>query len=458
MSIRPALHIRSLAPLLVGSLVGGLLVAPAATAPAGALERPPAQRAPQVLRHSFTYDGTVVRLDLRPVGIRSPGFQAFSQGADGTLTPRRVAPARAYLGGVVGQPGAVAVAIRRTDGVLAGQVTVDRGATVRFAGREVVETRGLTPPAAFAWPSAEDATRNVTVAPGQVGTATRRWDLGVDLDASYATGDLRRSIGPAMDAVDLLTVQLLATYERDARLRPALKRVVLRLDDAASPYAGVEGGDLGKVREEWTPALDADVVDDVALLHDEGGGGVAYVGTAGSDYAVSVNGPGADIDVVRHELGHQWGPGDNHTNGPEGATIESGNQYARFDGTELSSIFRRRDTRLADQPRRFPVVPTLRTDLPPYAALDLRDRLRSGVAVTLRPARNDHDANGTRVRLASVAGRSHLGGRVSRSGEVVTYVPPRVGAVRTVDWFTYRVVDPTGRPATGVVVVRVSPG
>lgn len=445
-----------LALVLAAASVTGPTTASAAPPPSQAVSAAWAT-APSGSTHTFVYEGREIRLDLHRVQVLAPGFQILTQGADGVLVPRRTTAVPAYLGSVVGQPDSVAVAVRRHDGILAGQVSTDRGATLRFVGRDTVETRGLTPPSTYHWPDADDASRNVTVRRGQVGTVTRRFDLGFDLDASYAVDELGGSVRRAMDAVSLLTVQMLATYERDARLRPALRRVVLRLDDAASPYAGVEGGELQKVRAAWSTELTDDVVDNVALLHDEGGGGVAYVGSVGGSYAVSVNGGGADVDVVRHEVGHNWGPGDNHTNGPEGATIESGNQYPRFDGTELAAIFRTRDARLADAPRRFPVVPASRLPLPPYAALDLRDGLVSGRPSALVPAYNDHDANGSSVRLTTVSSRSHLGGRLVRTGERVTYTPPAVAATDTVDWFRYRVVDPAGRSATGVVVVRVDP-
>lgn len=346
-------------------------------------------------------------------------------------------------------------AVRRRDGSLAGQIVVDGRTTLFFTRGQVTGTDGTDAPA-YAWPSSDDAADNVTVAPGQVEPFTRRWDLAFDLDFSYLQ-ELGGSRAAALDAVELTTVELLATYEGNARLRPAIGRVVLRSAQAASPYAGREA-ELGEVREQWIRPLERDVVDAAAYLHSDGdGGGVAYVDTIGGDYAVSKNGGGNSIFVIRHELGHNWGPGDNHTNGPEGQTIMSGNDYARFDGTELAAIFRARDDRLATDPGRFPRVRTSSIAQAPYAALDLRDRVRSGTTLRLRPLRNDVDANGDRLRLRSVPARSHLGARLVQRGDVVVYRAPRVGDARTLDWVRYTAVDATGRLATGVVLLRVSP-
>lgn len=427
--------------------------APAAAGP-GPLP-PPARAGAEVVRHTVTSEGERYRLRLEPVGLRAPQFGVFVQQPDGSLDRVEVARTRAYLGSVEGITSSSAVAVRRRDGTLAGQIAIDGRETLFFTQERVTGTDGTDRPA-YHWPSSDEAADNVTVRPGQVEGFTRRWDLGFDLDHSYLQ-ELGGSRAAALDAIELTTVELLATYESNARLRPAIGRVVLRSAQAASPYAGREA-ELGEVREQWVRPLQRDVVDAAAYLHSDGdGGGVAYVDTIGGDYAVSKNGGGNSIFVIRHELGHNWGPGDNHTNGPEGQTIMSGNDYARFDGTELAAILRGRDDRLASEPGRFPRVRTSSIPLAPYAALDLRDRVRSGALLRLRPLLNDIDANGDRLTLRSVAIRSHLGVRLERRGDVVVYRAPRVGAPRTLDWVRYTAVDATGRTASGVMMIRVSP-
>lgn len=441
---------------MVAALVAGACtVLPAGVSPpsAVAVPDPPAK----VTTHTITTDeGRTLTLRLGRVDVRGPHFEVLVQDATGALVKRRVKGAKTYLGTVDGDPAAVAVAVRRRGGVLAGQVTLDRGGTLRFEGGEVVDERGLQPPSAFAWPSATDPARNRTVRKGEAGRATYRFDIGFDLDSSYFVGDLGGSVRRAVEEVQLTTVELLALYEVNARLRPAIGRVVLRGSAATSPYGGGNAA-LGDIRTEWRTIQASTPWDDVAYLHSSAGGGVAYVATAGTDYGVSRNGGGNDIDIIRHELGHNWGPSDNHTNGPEGPTVESGNQYARFDGTELAAIFGYRDRRQAETSP-FATVPTAAVSLPPYAALDLVDRAVPGAARRIRPVRNDHDANGDRLFLVKVARRSHLGGSVARRGRTkdVVYTAPTGASGGQVDWFRYVVRDATGRRATGYVVVRFS--
>ena len=146
---------------------------------------------------------------------------------------RSVRRTTAYVGTVDGRRSWVAVAHRGRDGLLRGQLVADRGSTIWFAGRDVTGTRGTTPPASYHWPSSSTADRNQTVGPDQAGDRTYRWDIGFDVDASYFNGTLGGSVPRAVDAIELATVELLATYERDARLRPAIGRIVLRRSDAA---------------------------------------------------------------------------------------------------------------------------------------------------------------------------------------------------------------------------------
>lgn len=453
--------------LLRGALVALVLVAGALTAPALATpdEGPlgPAVRAaaapPANLVRTVVHDGRALTVRLRLVRTRAAGFALLVQQADGSLRSTSAPAERTYLGTVDGQPGARAGGVLRSDGRVEGLVVLDRGATWQFVDTVVVGTRGTAQPTTFSWPSAEDAARNVTVLPGQVGNQSYRWTVGYDLAHRWFShaATINGSVAKALDAVELNTVILLLAYESDARLRPATGRVVVRAAATAEPYVGY-AEPLTAVREEWRTAQADAGVDAVALWQgSSGGGGVAYVNTIASDYAVSSNGgTGTPWVVTRHELGHVWGARDNHTNGPEGATIESGNQFHRFDGTELSAILRLRDDRLARATSPLEPVPTLAVPFPPYAALDLITHQVSASTYSFRPTANDHDANGGRVSLRSITARSHLGGRLVRAGDVVTYVPPTVTS-RTTDSVRYVATDPTGRTATGVALFQVDP-
>ncbi|MEV5003810.1 RICIN domain-containing protein [Nocardioides sp. LML1-1-1.1] len=388
---------------------------------------------------------------------RSPGFEVLVQQSDGSFHPVAAPAERSYLGSVDGLPSALAAGILRSDGKVEGAIVFDRGGTWSFLDEIVTSTRGLTQPDTFQWPSAAEAARNVTVAPGQVGGTTYRWDVGYDLAHRWFSDPdtVNSSVARALDHVELNTVLMLAAYEVDARLRPATGRVVIRGSATAEPYTGYENL-LDKVTTEWQGAqADADV-DAAALWHGgPGGAGVAWNGTISSGSGTSSNsGFGTPWGVTRHEIGHNWGAHDNHTKGPEGPTIESGNQYHRFDGTELSAIIRKRDQRLAWDAPPFPAVAPLSEPVPPYAALDLVEHQTSGIPYSFRPTANDHDANGGRLMLRSIRSESHLGGTLARSGNVVTYVPPATAEPVT-DWVTYVVEDPSGRRATGVAMFAV---
>ncbi|WP_183092748.1 M12 family metallo-peptidase [Nocardioides stalactiti] len=453
--------LRRVLALLAGAvLVLGGLGSPG-TAEAGPTAAGPAGRAAapaEVVRH-VTYEGRTLTVRMRPVRTRAPGFEVLVQQGDGDLVPTAAPAARSYLGSVDGLRGALAAGIVRSDGKVEGIIVFDRGGTWQFVDDTVTGTRGLEQPDSFHWPTADDADRNVTVTRGQVGTTTYRWDVAYDLANRWFThpDTIGGSVARALDAVELNTVILLAAYEVDARLRPATGRVVIRGLASAEPYGGYTDL-LGKVKTEWETNQSDAGADAVALWQgSDSGGGVAYVNVIGSAWSVSSNGgTGTPWVVTRHEIGHNWGASDNHTNGPEGATIESGNAYHRFDGTELSAIIRLRDDRLGWEVPPFPAVRTLREPVPPYAALDLLRRSTAGVARHFRPTKNDHDANGGLLSLKSVRGRSHLGGRLTRDGNVVTYLPPDVTET-SVDWVRYVVRDPSGRTATGVILFRVVP-
>lgn len=428
------------------------------TKPAPAAKSAP-KSAPELVR-TVSHEGQRLTVRLKAVGVRAPSFTVLVQQADGSYRTHAAPAARSYLGGVDGKPGAIASGIIASDGAFQGQIVFDRGATWYVRNSEVTSTRGLEPPEEYRWPSATDAKRNVTVAPGQVGSTTYRWDVGFDVDNTwFNAAPVSGSVDRTLDIIEQSAVALLDVYETNARLRPAVGRVIIRASAARDPYAGStsHGDTLGKLRAEWNDHQKDSDVDDVALLTTEGGGGgMAYIGTAGTTWGSSVNGgAGASIPVLRHELGHTWGPADNHTNGPEGRTIESGNDFHRFDGTELSAILRYRDGK---QSGSTPFTPTntLAIPVPPYAALDLVDKLKGGSVHTVSPIANDHDANGQTLTLKSVAGTSHLGRKVVRSGNQIRYSSATV-STQTLDWVEYVVQDSSGRTATGVALLRVVP-
>ncbi|GAA4814902.1 RICIN domain-containing protein [Nocardioides caeni] len=410
--------------------------------------------APATLVHVVRHEGQVLRLRLQLVRTRTPGFRVLVQGDSGSFATAAAPAQRSYLGTVDGRSGLVAGGILRSDGKFEGLVVFDRGGTWHVVDGAVVGTRGMTQPTTFRWPDAADASRNVTLLPGRITPVTRRWDIGYDLAHRWFTGPtIGGSVDRALDAVEFSTIALRLVYETNARLRPATGRVVIRSSATAEPY-GAYDDVLADARDDWAAAqADAGVDAIVVWQGSPGGGGVAWVGTITGPSAISSNGgTGTPWVVTRHELGHNWGARDNHTNGPEGATIESGNQFHRFDGTELRAILDQRD-RVRGQ---LPWVRESLVPLPPYAALDLVRHQTSGTPFSFRPTRNDHDANTDAVRLRRVDARSHLGGRVSQAGSVVTYTPPAV-ASPTTDFVRYVAVDETGRTATGVALFQVAP-
>ncbi|MCE5291716.1 MAG: RICIN domain-containing protein [Nocardiaceae bacterium] len=430
---------------------------PSATVASSLVSNPIAAAATPEKTVTVSYGGKTITARMHPVTLRAPGFEVLLHKADGTLAPQTVGAERTWLGSVDGDTSARASGIVRSDGVFEGFVAFDRGSTWRFRDGTVYETRGLTPPAAFKWPSATDAALNVSTTPGQAGTTTYRFDLGFDLanDWFKDPGTINGSVDKALDAVEYTASSMLALYESNALLRPAIRRVVIRGDATKDPYSA--GGTLDKAKAEWQTNQAAAGVDNVILQSNpSGGGGVAWVSTAGTTSGVSDNdGSGSNPIVIRHEVGHNWGAHDNHTNGPEGPTVNSGNQYDRFDGTELSAIFRYRASRQAATAP-FTAEGTFAEPLPPYAALDLVDDLDATVPVSFLPTANDHDANADALSLTAVDATSHSGGTLTRSGNAVTYTPPAV-STQTVDWAQYVVSDATGKTATGVMLFRLNP-
>ncbi|KRA37690.1 MULTISPECIES: RICIN domain-containing protein [unclassified Nocardioides] len=436
---------------------GALLAAVSSIVALGALSSPTSAAVESTdIVKTVTYNGKTLTLRMSPVTVRSSSYRVDVQQADGSLKAYAAAPSKAYIGSVDGDSSAVAEGIINSDGDFVGQVVFDRGGTIYVKNGAVTGNRSLTQPADFKWPSAGNSSLNATTRPGQAGDSSYLWDIGYDLDNGYFNAaPISGSVAKAVDQIDLNIVSQLGAYATNIKVRPMVGRVLVRASAAVDPYVGkTQGQRLGVVSSEWKtygyPGMDSAMI----LTDRDAGSGVAYLGTAGSPGYGNSGGTGnTSIVVQRHEFGHNWNALDNHTNGPEGGTINSGNGYDRWDGTEVRSMLDFRNSRLD----KFTDLGAFPVALPPYASLDLVDRQMATVTVKVNPIVNDHDVNGGALTLQSVSATSKLGGTLTAVGNTVTYTPPAVTSSQTVDWAQYVVKDPSGKTATGVMLFRVDP-
>ncbi len=386
---------------------------------------------------------------LRKVPLRGPHFELRVQQADGSYsTPAVPIGDRAFIGTVDERPGAYASAIVTTDGRLRGSIVFDRGATWFTEDGAVRDTDGLGA-AMPAWPS------KPTVAPGRADGKLHTWDLAVDSDSEFYA-ERGGSVAAGLDTIEYALSNVRATYLQNAAVMPRLARVILRSSGAKDPYTGTSGF-LGQARDHWR-AAQTDARRDEVLLASAGGGtgGVAYRTSMSPDFAYAdagVETDGTFDDVARHEIGHNFDLADYHAGEPEGETIMEGNDYARFGGPELQTIFDTRDAR----PSVFEAsAPFAAVDLPPYAALDLVDGATPGATRVVDVTANDHDASGQPLRLVSVDASTAAGGTAELADGKVSYRAPAGGNV--VDHFSYVIADSCGRVATGVVYARQGDG
>lgn len=447
-------HARTARKRLAAAL--SILVVTTGLVAIGSLAAAPAQAATSTtLVKTVTYNGKTLTLRMKPVKVRSSDYRVDVQQADGTLKPYTPAASKAYIGSVDGNSAAIASGIVNSAGDFVGTVVFDRGSTIYIKNGAVTGNRGLTQPTTYKWPSAGDASRNASTTPGQAGKTSYQWDIAYDVGYEiFSAAPIGGSVAKAVEQMDFNAVSMLGAYATNIEVRPMIGRIILRAEAAKDPYAGKDlSGSLGTIQSEWNakykyPSLDS------AMVLNGGGGGLAYVGVIGNPgYGASGATDRGSWVVQRHEFGHNWGASDNHTNGPEGSTINSGNAYDRWDGTEVRSMLNHRNSRLAKLTNlgAFPIA------LPPYASLDLVDNQMSKVKFTFNPIANDHDVNGSSLTLLSVKPTSSLGGTLTKSGNSVTYTPPSVSTKQTVDWAQYVVKDSTGKTATGVMLFRVDP-
>ncbi len=411
--------------------------------------------APATLTQSVSYQGETITLQLKIEDLRGANFELFTQNASGGYDVVTPVAERSYLGTVAEYPGAVSCGILQDDGQFRGAVYFDRGVTWFTLGTSVVETRALD----YGNFTNFQIPTTSSVTPGQAGSDTYSFEMGIDADYNYYNTTSGGSVAKAFETIEYSISVTRAIYMRDALLRPYLGRVIIRTDLANDPYTGLtQGGYLDAVRTEWNnnqtttdPALVAGVSPTKI------GGGLAWVGVVGtsSGYSVNQSGSTGAFDVVlRHEIGHNWNLPHFTGGSPEGAGLMGGNVPGRMSSTEAHRVMGHRDSRISMGGILSNEGIYTNVELPPFASLDsifFTQTLDTSVAID--PTANDFDANNQSISLVSFESTSAKGGSISQQGSTLNYTAP--GNLVGTDYFLYTIADSAGKTATGVVVVDV---
>ena len=414
--------------------------------------------APATLTQPVMYNSETITLRLTKQNLRGPHFELWAQNAGGGYDVMTPVEERAYIGTVDEYSGAIASGILQDDGQFRGAVYFDRGGTWWTLGTSVIDTRALTQPTTYNYPS-------YTVSAGHGGTTTYRFDVGVDADYDYYSSRAGGSVAKAFEMIEYSVATTRALYMQNVLLRPYLGRVIIRTSQVQDPADGLTGNAyLNALRTEWQANqtdADRDVVSGVTKS--DVGGGLGWVATIGGSLGYSVNDSDATGNygvIWRHELGHNWGM--NHFDGgttafkPEGVTINSGNQYARMSGPEAEKALNERDAKLADLNNELTYTAV---NIPPYASLDAVTFTHVvDTQINIDVMANDHDANGDALSILSFDAISAQGGSMTQSGSgssaTLVYSPPSDDYLGP-DWFYYEIQDASGQTATGVVTVNV---
>lgn len=411
--------------------------------------------APATLVQSVTYEGETITMRMQKENLRGANFELLSQNASGGYDTITAVAERSYLGTVDEYPGAVSCGVLLDSGEFKGAVYFDRGVTWFTIGSSVNFTRAED----YGAFSNFQLPTESTVTAGQAGSTMYGYELAVDVDHDYFTSR-NSSVASAFETIEYSVCVVRSIYMRDALLRPYLGRVIVRSTLAHDPYTGLtQGNYLSAVKTEWeTNHSDANPDLVAGSSPNKIGGGLAWVGTvgAGNRYSVSQSGSGEFNVVFRHEMGHNWGCGHYVGGSPEGSGLMGGNQAGRFSGPELHRVLNHRDSRIAaggilDNEGIYTAI-----ELPPYASLDapVFEHINM-VNLTIDVLANDHDANGQTLTLHAYDSVSVNGGTVVQQGQQLSYTPPN-GAFLGMDTFSYRIIDTTGKTATGFVIVNVT--
>ena len=415
------------------------------------------QDLPATFVHTLTNDdGDSFTINFSRFSSRGPLFEVALQQSNGSFQIVDAGEPRTYIGTVVGEPGAVAACVRRSDGEIYTRMTFENGFEwIDYDGELTIEERDLTP----SWPT-------FGLRDGGAGHDLYAADLFIDIPNRYY-GTVGGTPETCLEMIDFSMTALNLIYFRDVNLFNRIGRVSIRANAANDPYVVANNSrpdllDIVEVESQpWVNGPDSTTDHDLATVVQSliGGGISRGVGTIGR--GLSANGAfdrGDFASPARHELAHGWGVdhfdgrGPDEEVSPEGRTINSGNGLAKMSAPEMQLALNERDNSVAF----ITNLGTTAPDMPPRAADDrLRiDNILLGQTLQVHPLINDNDSNGEVLNIVSAEPTSHLGATVSFNDNMLEVTFPSDYAYGY-DYFRYQISDESGRTSTAVVHMLV---
>ncbi len=419
-----------------------------------------AQSPPAEFYTNLISGGTTLNLYFKLHPNRTTNFTVYVQTGAGTFTNFTPDVSRTYLGYATNRSDVLACATLLPNGQIWARVVLGNSNSLSWYFQDGTTTassiRG-SPNFTAVWPTTPN------LGAGGAGTNIYAARAGVDVRWSYLNacgGDLNTALRHVEQSVMAANIY----YLQNAGLLHRLERVIIRSDQASDPYETTSSSLLTEEHNQWKYTLPAALgvgMPDVSVLPSPGyGGGVAYLSTAGTSSAQAVTDVRSlEFDIVwRHEVGHNWGSGDNQGGNAEGSTIMNGNSEGRFAGPELYKIVAYRNIRT----NLFENLGRYAFRLPPHAALDLATTSVTTPA-TIDVLDNDHSAIGSPITIKSFDAASANGATITRSAgtgaggrdQLIYTANPQGGL--GMDRFAYQIQDTNGMTMTGNVFVQVTP-
>jgi len=387
-------------------------------------------------------NGKTITIDFEKFSTRGPQFQVLEQVSGGSLNDvsTSYSEIRTYIGSVAGHPGAIACAVYR-DGGRAVEANV-----IFESGYQWFDQAGIVTDYAPVDTLVIPNFPTFQLRAGGAGTTIYSADIGIDV--AYSVVDAAG--GSTAAAVEMAEFSLMVNnlpFIRDLSAINRLRRLVIRTDAASDPYAN--GGANVFNKAPWNTNL----VEDLLALASQDIGTPTAIGALG-DMGLSLQPSEAGGEfggTMRHEVGHNWGMGHQDGGQPEGKTISSGNELAKFSGPAIENMCKLRDSKLAllDNLGAF-----ISPNFPPRAADDIFIYEPSSDSLLVFDVlSNDRDVNGSSISILNFDSQTQNGIPISQAGNTLTIPNPTVYSSNP-DRFKYRIQDATGKTSTAYVNIR----